>query len=138
MARATPTNAAPVLIAALLLAGCASKPPSYGWHGREQIAAVYVARSLQSELPASIPPQSVRAAAERTLSARGYTITSTEATNDRARVVARPPDSRLFRRIVVGSSLSPGGTRVAVSIDPGGNETTARDVLESMLTLLGH
>jgi hypothetical protein len=99
---------------------------------------VYQAKSLQSELPGSVPPQSVRAAAERTLSARGYTVTTSEATNDRARVVGRPPDGRLFRRVVVGSSLSAGGTRVAVTIEPGGNETTAREILESMLTLLGH
>lgn len=118
--------------------GCQTTPPSYGWHGRERIAAVYAGKALQSELPGSIPPQSVRAAAESTLSARGYTITSTEATNDRTRVVARPPDSRLFRRIIVGSSFSSGGTRVAVTIEPGGNETTARQVLKSMLTVLGH
>jgi hypothetical protein len=141
MAQATPTRIVLILAAPLVLGigGCVvSQPPSYGWHGREQIAAVYVGKTLQSVLPESIPPQSVRAAAERVLTARGYTITTTEATNDRALVVGRPSDSRLFRRVTIGSSLSPNGTRVGVKIDPGGNETTARDLLESMLTLLGH
>ncbi len=141
MAQTTPTRIALTLTASLILGvgGCVvSQPPSYGWHGHEQIAAVYVGKTLQSELPVNIPPQSVRAAAERVLTSRGYTITTTEATNDRARVVGRPSDSRLFRRVIIGSSLSANGTRVGVKIDPGGNETTARDILESMLTLLGH
>lgn len=121
------------------IGGCMlSQPPSYGWHGRERIAAVYVGKTLQSELPENIPPQSVRAAAERVLASRGYTITTTEATNDRTRVVGRPSDSRLFRRVIIGSSLGANGTRIGVKIEPGGNETTARDLLESMLTLLGH
>lgn len=115
-----------------------SQPPSYGWQGREQILAVYVNRTLESELPGTVRPQSVRAAAERVLTARGYTVTTSEATNDRTRVVARPSDTHLFRRVIIGSSLSTRGTRVGVTIEPGGNETTARDILESMLTLLGH
>ncbi len=141
MAQTTPTRIVLTLAASLVLGvgGCVvSQPPSYGWHGREQIAAVYVGKTLQSELPVSIPPQSVRAAAERVLANRGYTITTSEATNDRTRVVGRPSDARLFRRVIIGSSLSPSGTRVGVKIDPGGNETTSRDILESMLTLLGH
>ena len=139
MATPTPTRMILGLLAGMaVLPGCMSQPPSYGWHGREHIAAVYVNRSLQSQLPETVPPGSVRAAAERVLSARGYTITTSEATNDRTRVVARPSDSRLFKRVIISSSLSAGGTRVGVKIEPGGNETTARDLLESMLTLLGH
>jgi hypothetical protein len=141
MAQATPTRIVLILAAPLILGvgGCVmSQPPSYGWHGREQIAAVYVGKTLQSVLPESIPPQSVRAAAERVLTARGYTITTTEATNDRTRVVGRPSDSKLFRRVIIGSSLAPQGTRIGVKIEPGGNETAARDILESILTLLGH
>jgi len=127
-----------VLLAVAGVGGCVSQPPSYGWQGREQILAVYVNKTLESELPETVAPQSVRAAAERVLSGRGYTITTSEATADRTRVVGRPPDSRLFKRVIVGSSLSSRGTRVGVRIEPGGNETTARDILESMLTLLGH
>ncbi len=122
----------------VLLTGCSpTRTPSYGWHGREPILAIYQGKTLHSEFPEAIPPASVRAAAERVLASRGYTITSSEATEDRTRVVARPPDSRLFHRVIVGSSLSRGGTRVALTIEPGGNETTARDMLESVLTLLG-
>jgi hypothetical protein len=123
------------------MGGCATTPrgPTYGWHGQEQaIVGVYAVDTLHSQLPEIVPPQSVRAAAERTLRARGYTITTSEATNDRTRVVARPPDARLFKRVIVGSSLAPQGTRVSVHIEPGGNETTSRDMLDSILTLLGH
>ncbi len=119
-------------------AGCVSQPPSYGWHGERQLAAVYVNKTLHSELPVTIPPPSVRAAAERVLHARGYTVTASEATNDRTRVVASPPRRQLFKKVTIGSSLTASGTRVGVTIEPGGNETTARDLLESMLTLLGH
>lgn len=139
MATRTPTRIVLILVStACLQVGCSTQPPSYGWHGQDQIAAVYVNRTLHSELPATVPPQSIRAAAERTLTSRGYTITSSEATNDRTRVVARPSDARLFKRVIIGSSLSPQGSRVGVKIEPGGNETTARDLMESMLTLLGH
>lgn len=120
------------------LTGCLNaRDPSYGWHGQQPILAIYQGKTLHSEFPDAVPPASVRAAAERVLAGRGYTITSSEATEDRSRVVARPPDPRLFHRIIVGSSLSSGGTRVAVTIEPGGNETTARDLLEGVLTLLG-
>lgn len=132
------TISAAFVVSALSLGACNPKrDPSYGWHGQEPVVAVYANKTLQTELPQTVPPQSVRAAAERLLRDRGYTITSSEATNDRTRVVARPPDSRLFRRIVVGSSLGSGGTRLSVHIEPGGNETTSRDMLEGMLTLLG-
>ncbi len=130
----------PAVFALMLIGGCASQQrhPTYAWHGQEPVLAVYAVETLHSELPQSIPPQSIRAAAERTLRHRGYTITTSEATNDRTRIVARPPDSRLFKRVIVGSSLSPNGTRISVRIEPGGNETTSRDMLESILTLLGH
>lgn len=127
-----------LLAGVALFAGCSpGRGPSYAWQGREPILAIYQGRTLHSELPEEVPPAAVRAAAERVLTGRGYTITSSEATEDRTRVVARTPDSRLFRRVVVGSSLSRNGTRVAVTIEPDGNETTARDMLENVLTLLG-
>lgn len=127
-----------ILSGLTLLAGCSpGRGPSYAWQGREPILAIYQGKTLHSELPEGVPPGAVRAAAERVLTGRGYTVTSSEATEDRTRVVARPPDSRLFRRIVIGSSLSRNGTRVAVTIEPNGNETTARDMLENVLTLLG-
>ncbi|RMH12300.1 MAG: hypothetical protein D6695_07115 [Planctomycetota bacterium] len=126
------------MIVATLFGCVPTRYPSYGWHGQEPILAIYQGKTLHSELPEHIAPGSVRAAAERVLRSRGYTITTSEATEDRTRVVARPPDARLFKRVIVGSSLSRGGTRVGVTIEPGGNETTARDMLESILTLLGH
>lgn len=126
-----------VLTAVGVLSGCSTPEPRYGWHGRDPVLAAYQSGGLHAELPREVPVQSAIAAGEMALERRGYIITATEATDDRGRVVARPADARLLRKITITSRLTQTGTAVTVRTDPGGHEHISRDILERMLTRLG-
>ncbi|USN99263.1 MAG: hypothetical protein H6810_00880 [Phycisphaeraceae bacterium] len=119
------------------LAACSAPPPRVGWQGQTPVLASYAAGVLSTELPMGVGVHSTIAAARMTLERRGYTITATEATDDTGRVVARPGDPALMRKITITARLRTTGTSVSIRTDPGGNEQYERDVLERMLTLLG-
>jgi hypothetical protein len=119
------------------LAGCSAPEARYDWHGTSQTLAAFDSGSLHAELPGSVPVQSAVAAASMVLERRGYTITASESTDDRGRVVARPADAKLLRKITVTSRLTQTGTAVSIRTDPGGHEHISRDILERMLTRLG-
>lgn len=121
-----------------ILAGCAGPKSDIGWHGQEQYLAVYRMGTLHTTLPPDVPVHSVIAAAEMVLERRGYTVTSTDATDDRGHVVARPNDGRQISKVNITSRLVDGGTAISIRTYPGGHEHVARDMLERMLTRLGH
>lgn len=123
--------------AALLLAACEAPPPSVGWHGEDRQLASFSGGTLYSTLPEEIPVQSVIAAGRSALERRGYVVTASESTDDAGRVVARPGDPNLLRKITIRSRLVQGGTSVSVRTNPGGNEHISRDIFERMLTRLG-
>jgi len=118
-------------------AGCSAPAPSHGWHGADRTLASFVGGTLYATLPPDVPVQSVIAAGEMALERRGYVVTASEATDDAGRVVARPGDPKLLRKITVRSRLVQGGTTVSVRTNPGGNEHISRDIFERMLTRLG-
>lgn len=124
-------------LGALGLPGCNAPEARYAWHGREQVLGAFQAGVLHTELPASVPVHSVIAAGRMALERRGYVVTASESTDDSGRVVARPGDPRLGRKVTVTARLRTTGTAVSIRTDPGGNEHAARDILERMLTRLG-
>lgn len=123
--------------AVLPLASCEAPPPSVGWHGANHQLASFSGGTLYSTLPEEVPVQSVIAAGEMALERRGYVVTASESTDDAGRVVARPGDPNLLRKITIESRLVQGGTSVSVRTNPGGNEHISRDIFERMLTRLG-
>ena len=127
-----------VLFLAWLGGGCEGPQSRYGWHGDEEFLAVYRMGTLHSTLPPEIPVHSVIAAAEMALERRGYSVTSVDANDDRGHVVARPTDGRQISKVEVTSRLTDGGTAVSIRTFPGGHEHVERDILERMLTRLGH
>jgi hypothetical protein len=143
-ARSTPTppgRLIPSLSALLLtlaMGACQGPQNADGWHGDEQFLAVYRMGTLHSTLPPEIPVHSVIAAAEMALERRGYTVTSQDATDDRGHVTARPNDGRQINKVEITARLVDGGTGVSIRTYPGGHEHVARDLLERMLTRLGH
>lgn len=100
--------------------------------------AAYSGWTLRSDLPMGVTVPAAVAAADRTLSDSGYTVTARDATSDSGRVVGRPPDTKLFRRVVVETRRMRAGSRVAITIEPGGDETLSREILERMLSRLGY
>jgi hypothetical protein len=139
----TQTHAALTRIFALALLlpaavpACSAPEPRYDWHGSQRTLAAFDQGALHAELPAEVPVHAVVAAAEMTLSRRGYTITASESTDDSGRVVARPADPKLMRKVTVTSRLTQTGTALTIRTNPGGNEHVSRDILERMLTRLG-
>jgi hypothetical protein len=124
-----------VLLGAVVLAGCKSKPQ---WQGRGDVLAIYTATTLTAEFPDEIPVPAVTAAAETALRNRGYAVASSESTRDRGRLEAKMPNPWVLERVIVMSRLSDLGTRVQIRIDPLGDEARARAILDDMLVRLGY
>ncbi len=122
---------------ACTLCGCSAPQKETSWHGREKLMAVYTMGTLHTTVPPDVPVHSVIAAAEMALERRGYTVTSTDATDDRGHVVARPNDGRGISKVSVTARLADDGTGISIRTYPGGHEHVARDIYERMLTRLG-
>lgn len=108
-----------------------------GWHGETRVIGIYAGGTLTSALPDGVPVASVVAAGDRALESAGYTVTARDATIDRGRVVARPPDRRLGRKVLIDARRRGDGAAVAIRMEPGGDEGVSREILERMLSRLG-
>ena len=128
------------LAAGCLLVGltaCDAPRKETSFHGEQQFMAVYQMGSLHTTVPPDVPVHSVIAAAEMALERRGYTITSTDATDDQGHVIARPNDGRSITKVRVSARLVDDGTGITVRTYPGGNDHASRDILERIFTRLG-
>lgn len=119
------------------LAGCQT---SQRYHGQSRTVATWQGRTLSVELPDAIRVPGAHYAAVEALLARGYAIEADEATADRGFVAARGPDSSLVsgvRRVVVRTSLTPSNVGQTITLEPVGDEVTARAILDDVLVRLG-
>ena len=108
-----------------------------GRHGQTGLEALYHGRTLTAELPLAVPVPSAAAAAEQHLRATGWTITASDVTSQRARVVARPPDDRLAGRMEMTASRTARSVHVMLEVEPFGSEAVSRSVLDGMVRRLG-
>jgi hypothetical protein len=93
--------------------------------------------TLRANLPTESRVPAVMAAAEQTLRNRGYTIVSSAATEEKGEIIAHPPSSDRFPRVVIESSRGVSSTIVDVSVEPFGDQDLCRSVLDGMLQKLG-
>lgn len=122
-------------VAAAVLGGC---QPKVSTHGRERdVRATYGLRTLTAELGPEVQVLTVQAAAEQALRRRGYIITRTTGTADRARVEAKSAGDGSFDKVVVESWVAPGATGVSVVREPWGDEEISRSILDGILNGLG-
>lgn len=119
----------------LLLAACASKPVPLP-QGRSMILATYSAGELATTLPDAARVQAVIAAADQTFAARAYSIRSREATDEFGKIVALPPRSSGYPRVIVTAQRVASGTRVVVEHSPWGDEASCRSMLDGILERL--
>lgn len=124
-----------VIASAVSLASCASQEVES--QGASRTSASYTIPSLTTSLPEWVTPQAVAAAAEQTLRDRGYTITSSSATTDRVKVVAREPNTGPLKRYVVKAEWTRSGSAVSVKCDPLGDQVRSRAILDGILSRLG-
>ncbi|MEO1279803.1 MAG: hypothetical protein AAFV77_12670 [Planctomycetota bacterium] len=133
------------LIAAL---ACVSAPllstpgcqKSLRYHGQSGLVATWQARTLSVELPDPVRVPGAHYAAVEALIARGYAIESDDTTADRGYVSARGPDATVmagYRRVVVRTALTPAAVGQTITIEPAGDEVTARAILDDVLIRLG-
>jgi hypothetical protein len=93
--------------------------------------------TLRANLPTESRVPAVVAAAEQTLRNRGYTIVTSTATEEKGEIIAHPPNSDHFPRLVIEASRGVSSTIVDVSAEPFGDQDLCRSVLDGMLQRLG-
>lgn len=121
---------------ALMLGACVSKPQPLP-QGRSMVMATYSAGELVTTLPEAARVQAVMAAADQTFAARAYSIKSREATDEFGKIIALPPRSSGYPRVIVTAQRVATGTRVVVEHSPWGDESSCRSTLDGILERLG-
>lgn len=128
----------PLLLAAFL-AACASEPVA---QGQSRTLATYSFGTLEATLPDSARVQAVTAAADATLRARGYAVTSTRGTADMSYVYAKssvrqgPMAMPSKGYVAVEAKVVAGGTFVTVKVGDFGDEPESRAILDDVLRRL--
>jgi hypothetical protein len=136
--RPTITLTLTLLASALLLPGCTGVSPTV-WHGSDHsIAATYGMGELVATLPRMAVPAAA-GAASATLLARGYVITTSRQTRDRAYLSATSRvDTREYPTDIQIALNTPGSCRVTIrSGSWSGDEPVSRAILDDMLARLG-
>ncbi len=106
-------------------------------HGTTGITAAYSAGTLSAVLPPEVAVPAAVAAMEQTFRSRGYSIAKSTATGEQGLILARPPRTTTFPEVEVIITSVIGGTRVAISNKPWGDEGLSRSLMDSMLQRLG-
>jgi len=122
-----------MVLAAVLWLGACARSHETTVHGDR--TALYEWRTLTTDVPIGVRVPSVISSGEAALRARGYTITRTEATEDRGVVAGEPGGGG--DRVVIRAWVIADATRVGVTIEPWGGEDTARAVLDDVLRRIG-
>lgn len=108
--------------------------------GPREIKALYVRGTLQAQLPETLRPQEMLAAARIALEQRGYTITGDSATRGLGRLFAEaPPGSRDWhwpRYVRVTASMTQDGNRVDIAMRPP-DQVLSSALLDDALRRLG-
>ena len=107
-------------------------------HGRDNsiMAESYGAR-IEALLPATVPVPAARSAAEQTLRARGYVITETFGTDDKAKIEASGTGDKRTDTTTITAWRAAGGTRLSVDSGMFGDVGAARSILDETIARLG-
>ncbi|MFN7021549.1 MAG: hypothetical protein ACK4WH_09515 [Phycisphaerales bacterium] len=141
------------MLVGIVMCGCASDPQPVGRAtdrselGARDVLAKYSGSTLKARLEPVYSVLTVRAAAEQALRSRGYTITESSASSDRARVVGRAAGSGPglvtivgtvgVEQVVVEAAAISNATELRVRFEPWGDEAQSRTVMDAVLTRLG-
>lgn len=135
--RRTVPNLARVMVAAIAacIAGCAQ---TRGHQGRDrEITAQYAFGALTCDLGMDVRIEEVASAAEESLRLRGYSVSSRTVTSDKARLEAKSAGDGWLQKAVVESWVTSRGIRVWIKIEPFGDDSASRSILDDMLAMLG-
>lgn len=121
---------------ALFLPACARTIPERRGRDNSIMAETYGGR-IEAVLPSTVPVPAARSAAEQTLRARGYVITETYGTDDKAKIEASGTGERRKDTTTVIAWRGSGGTRVSVDSGMFGDAAAARSILDEVIARLG-
>lgn len=125
------------LACAVLAAGPGACSPQLSSHGREHITAAYSLGTLTCDLPDDVRVPAIMAAAEGALRGRGYSISSKASTDDRGRLYARAPRDSQIEGVSIEARVTSTGHQVSIHVDPLGDDSRSRVLLDDVLTRLG-
>lgn len=100
------------------------------------MAETYGAR-IEALLPATVPVLAARSAAEQTLRLRGYVITETFGTDDKATIQASGTGEKRTDTTTVTAWRAAGGMRLSVDSGLFGDASAARSILDEVIARLG-
>ncbi len=137
--RAAAAGRSAFLIGAVLgvAAGIGGCKTTTSTQGRSGVTASYRLRTLTVDLPPEVGVMTAQAAAEEALRARGYVVTSSEATTDRADIEANRAGDGFLAKTVVSARVTDTGMRIAVRNEPLGDEAASRSIMDALLVRLG-
>ena len=101
------------------------------------VTAVFRMGELYAELPGEVGVLTAQSAAAATLRSRGYVITDSAGTKDRAYVTAKSYVDGRTEKTRVDVSSEAKGTMVHIESGTFGDETASRDLLDGILKRLG-
>ena len=119
-----------------LLCSCAHTVPERRGRDNSIMAETYGGR-IEAVLPSTVPVPAARSAAEQTLRARGYVITETYGTDDKAKIEASGTGERRRDTTAVVVWRATGGTRLSVDSGMFGDVAAARSILDEVIARLG-
>lgn len=120
-------------LALALLTGCRADPQPVGDTG---LQATYILGTLRCEVSPRVDVLTALAAAETALVGRGYTITKRTQTDDRAHLRAFQAGLGAAGGVQVEIANTPRGTGIVIGVEPLGDETTSRVLLEAIAVRL--
>ncbi len=118
------------------ISACARTIPERRGRDNSIMAETYGGR-IEAVLPSTVPVPAARSAAEQTLRARGYVITETYGTDDKAKIEASGTGERRKDTTTVIAWRGSGGTRVSVDSGMFGDAAAARSILDEVIARLG-
>lgn len=124
-----------LVLAFVLLTGCQSRIEGAG--KEREVQASYQFRTLSADLPAGVSVRSAAAAGESALRSRGYIVTRADTTSDRARIEAKAHGDGWLDKVVFEARIAGAGTRAGFTVEPFGDETASRALMDAMLARLG-
>lgn len=121
----------------LVLPGCARPVASTAGAAKDVQVETYLG-DVEAKVAGDVGVLTIRAAAEQTLRARGYTITESYGTAERARIRASGAGEYSRRdRTQIDIWTVPGASRLRIAAGSAGDETAAKAILDEVLTRLG-
>ncbi|MBX3387107.1 MAG: hypothetical protein KF768_11095 [Phycisphaeraceae bacterium] len=117
------------------MGGCQSTGGHQGTS--RDIHASYSFGTLTCDLGADVRVEEVASAGEEALRLRGYSVSSRTVTSDKARLEGRSAGDGWLEKAVVESWPTARGVRIRIKIEPWGDDTASRLILDDMLVMLG-